>query len=316
MNPECPAQLREKLVWFVGRNQMDIDGLGEQTIDQILATAEPSGVGGQTAEAVEDGESEERDASAGSEKESGQAEPVEPIPLTGFADIFRLGEHRASLLALERMGEKKLENMLNGIEDAKSRGLARVLGGMGIRHVGTSTAKALARVFPDLDALLDAPVEKLMPKAFNTMSAAERERISGSSDKLDDDYETGLGRDTAPVVHAYLHSKAARKTFDELRAVGVDLSSKDYREPGERAGDGNSPFAGKTIVLTGTLENYDRPALKEKLEGLGAKVTGSVSKNTDLVIAGEKAGSKLDKAEKLGVEVWDEAALLAALGES
>ena len=319
VNPECPAQLREKLVWFVGRNQMDIDGLGEQTIDQILSTAEPSGSAGATAEPSDGSESEESAAptKGGAITESAAgAKPVSPIPLTGFADIFRLGEHRKSLLALERMGEKKLENMLNGIDDAKSRGLARVLGGMGIRHVGTSTAKSLARVFPDLDALLAAPVEKLMPKAFNTMSAAERERISGSPDKLADDYETGLGRDTAPVVHAYLHSKAARKTFDELRAVGVSLASVDYRAPGERAEDGDSPFASKTIVLSGTLEHFDRPALKEKLEGLGAKVTGSVSKNTDIVIAGEKAGSKLAKAEQLGVEVWDENTLLDALGES
>lgn len=306
VNPECPAQLREKLVWFVGRNQMDIDGLGEQTIDQILATSETPA------------ESEGTGDSAGEKKaalQDGGALPVPPIPLRGFADIFRLGEHRDPLLALDRMGEKKLENMLAGIEAAKTRGLARVLGGMGIRHVGTSTAKALARVFPDLDALLSAPVEALMPKAFNTFSKAKRAEISGSEDKLTDEYETGLGRDTAPLVHAYLHSKAARKTFDELRAVGVSLRSVDYREPGEHAGDG-SPFAGKTVVLTGTLERYDRPMLKEKLEGMGAKVTGSVSKNTDLVIAGEKAGGKLAKAESLGVEVWDEAALLDALRES
>jgi DNA ligase (NAD+) len=311
VNPECPAQLREKLVWFVGRNQMDIDGLGEQTIDQILSTAEPSG----SAKTPADSSGESKTVGPDT-PEDAEAVRIEPIPLRGFADIFRLSEHRASLLALDRMGEKKLENMLAGIEAAKSRGLARVLGGMGVRHVGTSTAKALARVFPDLDALLAAPVERLMPKAFNTMSAALRERISGSPDKLDADYETGLGRDTAPVFHAYLHSEAARKTFRELRAVGVDLTSKDYRAPGDRASRdaGDSPFAGKTVVLTGTLEAFDRHALKDRLESLGAKVTGSVSKNTDLVIAGEKAGSKLAKAETLGVEVWDEAALLEALG--
>ncbi len=280
VNPECPAQLREKLVWFVGRNQMDIDGLGEQTIDQILATA-------------------------GTDDE---------IPLRGFADIFRLGEHRDALLALDRMGEKKLRNMLEGIERAKGRGLARVLAGLGIRHVGNATARALARVFPDLDALLAAPVQALMPRAFNTMSAADREKIAGSPDKLPEEYETGLGRDTAPIVHAYLHSDAAKKTFDALRAVGVDLTSREYTEPGA-ADTPDSPFAGKTIVLTGTLESFQRNELKEKLESLGAKVTGSVSKNTDLVIAGEKAGSKLQKAETLGVEVWDEARLLDALGD-
>ncbi|MBZ0172706.1 MAG: hypothetical protein K8E66_10030, partial [Phycisphaerales bacterium] len=279
VNPECPAQLREKLVWFVGRNQMDIEGLGEQTIDQILA-------------------------SAGTDDE---------IPLRGFADLFRLPEHSEALLRLDRMGDKKLENLLNGLEEAGRRGLARVLGGMGIRHIGTTTAKALARVFPDLEALLDAPVHRLMPRAFNTMSAAKREQISGSPDKIEGDYETGLGRDTAPIVHAYLHSAAARKTFDELRAVGVDLTSRDYVDPCDNATRG-SPFAGKTIVLTGTLDSFDRSTLRDRLESLGAKVTGSVSKNTDLVIAGENAGSKLDKANDLGVEVWDERRLLDELG--
>jgi len=279
VNPECPAQLRERLVWFVGRDQMDIEGLGEQTIDQILATAGTDAA----------------------------------IPLRGFADIFRLGAHRDALLALDRMGVKKLENLLRGVEEAKSRGLARVLAGLGIRHVGASTAKALARVFPDLDALLAAPVHLLMPKAFNTMSASERERLSGSSEKIAADYETGLGRDTAPIVHAYLHSKAARHTFEDLRAVGVDLASRDYRPAGaEPAAEG--PFAGKTVVLTGTLESFERSELKELLESIGAKVTGSVSARTDLVIAGTSAGSKLDKAHELGIEVWDEARLLSVLG--
>jgi DNA ligase (NAD+) len=278
VNPECPAQLREKLVWFVGRGQMDIDGLGEQTIDQILATA---------------------------------GAPDE-IPLRGFADLFRLPEHRDRLLSLERMGEKKLENLLNGLEEAKGRGLARVLAGMGIRHVGSATAKALARVFPDLDALLSAPVHRLMPKAFNTMPAAERTRLAGSPDRLDEDYETGLGRDTAPIVHAYLHSDAARRTFDDLRSVGVDLSSKDYTD--RTAAPTGGPFAGKTIVLTGTLAAFQRGELKDLLESMGAKVTGSVSAKTELVIAGESAGSKLDKARELNIEVWDEARLLTALG--
>lgn len=311
VNPECPAQLREKLVWFVGRNQMDIEGLGEQTIDQILATSTPADGHAQ----IQAGSDGRANSTAEDGNVSTPATPIQPIPLAGFADIFRLADHRAALLALDRMGEKKLENMLAGIEEAKGRGLARVLGGMGIRHVGTSTAKSLARVFPDLRALLDAPVHTLMPRAFNTMSAAERTRISGSADKLADEPETGLGKDTAPIVHAYLHSPAAQRTFNDLRAAGVDLSSKDYRPLDEHGAPVDSVFAGKTIVLTGTLEGFDRTELKERLEALGAKVSGSVSKNTDLVIAGEKAGSKLAKAESLGVEVWDEAALLSALGE-
>lgn len=292
VNPECPAQLREKLIWFAGRGQMDIDGLGEQTIDQILAT-HGDGPGG-------------------------------AVPLRGFADIFRLSEHRSALLSLERMGEKKLENLLAGIEAAKSRGLARVLAGMGIRHVGTSTAKALARVFADVDALIEAPVWMLMPMAVNRLSKPRREALMGSADVLPVEYETGLGESTAPVVHAYLRSETARRTFAELRAAGVDLSSKEYAPPRAAGGTGASagtggghraagPLAGKTVVITGTLAAFDRETLTARLEALGAKVTGSVSKKTDVLIAGEKAGSKLDKANELGVAVWDEARLLREL---
>lgn len=271
VNPECPAQIREKLIHFAGRRQMDIDGLGEKTIDQI--------------------------------REAG-------LPLNAFADVFRLREHRDALLALDRMGEKKVENLLEGIEAAKSRGLARVLAGMGIRHVGEATAKQLARMFPDLDALLGASVDQLAPKAIKKKDDAE---ALGFARDPKDRPETGLGQLTARVVHDYLHSPAAKKTFDALRRAGVSLSSEDYRPPEARGVKPDSPFAGKTIVLTGTLESFERADLSSLLESLGAKVTGSVSKKTDLVIAGESAGSKLDKARELRVDVWDEAALLAAL---
>ncbi len=291
VNPECPAQVREKLVWFAGRNQMDIDGLGESTIDQIRATA--------------------FDADDPRRAELGVPADTPAIPLEHFADIFGLGAHRAALLTLDRMGEKKVDNLIAGIDAAKGRGLARVLGGMGIRHVGTSTAKALARAFPDLDALLAAEVWELMPQAVNRMSKPKRLKLIGSEDPLDNEYETGLGEDTAPVVHAFLHSTAATRAFDGLRKAGVDLASKEFSAD-EAASD--SPFAGKTVVLTGTLESFTRPELTERLEALGAKVTGSVSKKTDIVIAGDSAGSKLAKAESLGVEVWDEARLLKALG--
>lgn len=273
VNPECPAQIREKLVWFVGRRQMDIDSLGEQTIDQIRAS---------------------------------------DIPLNHFADIYRLHEHRDALLELERMGEKKVEKMLASIEESKSRGLARLLGAMGIRHVGTSTAKSLAKVFPDYDSLLGAPLHELMPMAVNRMSGKKRQELFGLDDKIEGEYETGLGEDTAEVFYAYLHSEPARETFEQFRALELDLSSHDFVEFGSQV---ESPFTGKTIVLTGTLEHFTRPELSEKLEAMGAKVSGSVSKKTDLVIAGEAAGSKLAKAESLGVEVWDEAKLLYVLGE-
>ncbi len=273
INPECPAQLRERIVWFVGRKQMDIDGLGEQTIDQILA--EPS------------------------------------IPLAGFADIYRLSAHREALLKLDRMGEKKLENMLAGIEASKSRGLARVLAGMGIRHVGDSTAKSLCKIFQDLDHLLSATEEELRPKTLRKERAVEL----GFAPEPADRPETGLGSLTAAVVREYLHSPEAAHTFAELRAVGVDLTSREFRLNTERAAQ-DARFDGKTVVLTGTLTSMTREEAKEKLEALGAKVSGSVSSKTDLVIAGEKAGSKLKKANDFGIEVWTEADLLAALGET
>ncbi|MCC6659695.1 MAG: NAD-dependent DNA ligase LigA [Phycisphaerales bacterium] len=270
VNPECPAQVHEKLIWFAGRKQMDIDGLGEKTVGQIR--------------------SESR------------------IPLSHFADIFRLREHRGALLALDRMGQKKVDNLLAGIEAAKKAGLARVLSGMGIRHLGDSTAKLLARKYRDLDELLAAPLRDLMPQA--KLSEADANRLGVPRDPPGGQ-ETGLGVETAPAVYAYLHSAAARAAFDGLRGVGVDLSSHDYAQPGQRPASG--PFAGKTVVLTGTLESYGREDLRALLESMGAKVSGSVSSKTDLVIAGESAGSKLDKARELGIEVWDEARLLKAL---
>lgn len=253
INPECPAQVREKLIWFTGRKQMDIDGLGEKTIDQIRAD------GG--------------------------------MPLGTFADIFRLPGHRDRLIELERMGEKKVENLIAGIEAAKDRPLARVLGSLGIRHVGSSNGKLLARRFASLDELLSA-------------TAADLEAIEG------------FGPIRAEVVSRYLHSAAGKHTFDELRRVGLGFPNPDHRPQAavEASASGASgPFAGKTIVLTGTLESFEREDLKEKLESLGAKVTGSVSKKTTLVIAGKEAGSKLDKATELGIEIWDEARLLRAL---
>lgn len=244
VNPECPAQLREKLIWFAGRRQMDIDGLGESTIDLILADEE--------------------------------------IPLRSFGDIFRLHEHKERLVELDRMGEKKVENLLNGIEASKQRGLPRVLAGMGIRHIGDSTARAICATFKDIHELMEASVQQL-------------ESVEG------------LGTLTASVLHDYLHSKIAHHTFEDLESVGVDLTSP------KRAGVTDSPVSGKTVVLTGTLESYSRDEAKDRLIELGANVSGSVSKKTDIVIAGPGAGSKLAKAESLGIEVWDEAKLMDLL---
>ncbi|MCC6908718.1 MAG: NAD-dependent DNA ligase LigA [Phycisphaerales bacterium] len=245
VNPECPEQFREKLKWFVGRDQMDIDGLGEKLVDQL----------------------------------------VDAGLVHHFADLFTLPEKRDQLLALERLGEKSADNLIAGLEEAKSRGLARVLAGLGIRHIGVSTAKTLAKNFPDADALLEASREDLLA--------------------LPD-----FGEVTATTLHDYLQSRQGRDAFARLKKAGVDLTSSTYRK---REAPPDSPFAGKTVVITGTLEAFTRPELTERLETLGAKVSGSVTKKTDLVIAGESAGSKLDKARELGIEVWDEKRLTAAL---
>jgi DNA ligase (NAD+) len=274
VNPECPAQVREKLIWFAGRNQMDIEGLGEKTVDQIRQH------GG--------------------------------IPLNSFADIFRLKDHRDKLIDIDRMGEKKVENLLAGIEAAKSRGLARLLCALGAHYLGHTTGRLLAKVFPDLDALLEAKVWQLMPVAVNSMSKKKRAELLGSERELagDELYDTGLGVDTAPAVYAYLHSAPAQRTFKELRALGVDLKSHEYTPPGKASA---GPLTGKSVVITGTLEAFEREPLSRLLESLGAKVSGSVSSKTSFVIVGESAGSKLDKARELGIPTWDEAQLVAFL---
>lgn len=241
-NPECPAQFRERMIHFVGRNQMDIDALGEKTIVQLA------------------------DASL----------------LKNLGDIYRLKDKRDELLELDRMGEKKVDNLIDGVEASKQRGLLRVLAGLTIRHIGQGGAKRLAQHFGDIDALI----------------AASEEDIAAIED---------VGPITAASVRQFLDNPAGQHVIAELKAAGVDLTEEKI----EVAAD--SPFAGKTIVITGTLENYPRNDLKKTLEGLGAKVSGSISKNTDLLIAGEKAGSKLKKAEDHGVEVWDEQTLIDAL---
>ena len=244
INPECPAQLREKLVWFAGRKQMDIDGLGESTIDMLLAD--------------------------------------ENIPLASFGDIYHLHEHRDQIAELDRMGQKKVENLLAGIEASKGRGLHRVLAGMGIRHIGDSTARAICAKFADIKQLQNA-------------STADLEAVEG------------LGTLTASMFHEYLASEVSHHTFKDLEAVGVDLTSPTVQAATD------TPVSGKTVVLTGTLESMTRDEAKEQLIALGASVSGSVSKKTDLVIAGPGAGSKLTKAESLGIEVWDEDKLAALL---
>jgi DNA ligase (NAD+) len=166
----------------------------------------------------------------------------------------------------------------------------------------------LCRIYPDVDALLDAPEPHLRPKTLSAEEAA----AFGLPEDPKQRPGTELGKETAPVVHTYLHSPQARKTFQELLEAGVDLTSREYLPPSKR-GKAAGPFAGKTVVITGTLDSYEREELKSVLESLGAKVTGSVSSNTNILIVGRDAGSKLEKARALGIHIWDEAQLLEAL---
>ena len=271
VNAECPAQFRERLKWFVGRDQMDIEGLGDVWIDAL----------------------------------------VDLDRVRHFADVFtltqadlravakelarRLKEKRRATGKPEPKSKKAAEStydrstalILASIGAAKSRGLVRVLAGLGLRHIGASAAKTLGKRFQSADALL---------------AASEPELV-----ELDD-----FGEVTAASLAKDLSSSRVRETVARLAAAGVDLTSPIWRPP-DTAKARSTPFEGKTVVVTGTLAGWGRQEIIELLESLGAKVAASVSKKTSVVIAGAEAGSKLEKARELGVEVWDEARLKAAL---
>lgn len=195
------------------------------------------------------------------------------------ADLYRLD--RGDLLALERMGETSVSNLLTAIEQSKQNSLERVLFALGIRLVGQKAASIIAERFETMEAIMDATVEELTA--------------------ID-----GIGTKMAESIVLYFEKPEARELVHELGTTGVNLSFKGTKRP---AAD-DAPLSGKTIVLTGKLHEMTRGEAGKKLELLGASVTGSVSKNTDILVAGEKAGSKLTKAESFGIEVWDEAKLL------
>jgi DNA ligase (NAD+) len=194
----------------------------------------------------------------------------------GIPDLYRLSMEQ--LLDLERMGEKAAQNLLDGIEASKERGLGRLLAGLAIQHVGDSVADLLAQEFGSIDALMNASVERLA-------------QISG------------IGPILAETIHAYFQGPAGRKTVEELRELGLKLTEDARAAAAAVAG---SNLAGRTIVVTGTLKNYEREEIEALIRKLGGKPTGSVSKNTDFVVAGDKAGSKLERARVLGVKVITE----------
>lgn len=236
----CPAQRKEAILHFAARRAMDIEGLGDKLVDQLV----DQGV-------------------------------IRTLP-----DLYRMG--LTALIALDRMAEKSAQNVLAALEKSKRTTLPRFLFGLGIRHVGEATAKDLARHFGGLDAIMDATVDQLL--------------------QVND-----VGPVVAEAIHTFFAQPHNREVVEQLRACGVTW---EEGAPAERA---TLPLAGKTVVLTGTLPTLSRDAAKDLLEAAGAKVAGSVSKKTHYVVAGEEAGSKLAKAQELGVPVLDEAGMLALL---
>lgn len=245
VNPNCPAQLRERMIHFASRDAMNIDTLGESRVNQLY-----------------------------------EAELVEGIP-----DLYHL--QKEDLMKLERMGEKSSQKLLDAIEESKANSLEHLLFGLGIRHVGANTAKLLAQTFKTMNQLQQATIDDIV--------AIE-----------------GIGEIIAESVVAFFDTEATQELLDELQAVHVNMMITSETDD-LKAQAALSPFNEKTIVLTGKLDHFTRPELKEKLEALGANVTSSVSGNTDLVIAGEAAGSKLTKAQELEVTVWNEEQLLENL---
>jgi DNA ligase (NAD+) len=195
-------------------------------------------------------------------------------------DLYKLGF--TTLAGLERMAEKSAKNIVAALEKSKQTTLPRFLFGLGIRHVGEATAKELARHFGQLDRIMDASVEALS--------------------KVND-----VGPVVAQSIHTFFEQPHNREVVEQLRACGLTW------EEGEPAARAPQPLAGKTFVLTGTFPTLSRDQAKDFLEAAGAKVAGSVSKKTDYVVAGAEAGSKLEKAQALGVAVIDEAGMLALL---
>ncbi|KHO35972.1 NAD-dependent DNA ligase LigA [Enterobacter sp. FB] len=240
----CRAQRKESLKHFVSRRAMDVDGMGDKIIEQL----------------------------------------VEKEYVHTPADLFKLRTEELS--GLDRMGPKSAQNVVNALEAAKETTFARFLYALGIREVGEATAAGLAAYFGTLEALEKASIEELQ--------------------KVPD-----VGIVVATHVFNFFAEESNREVIGQLLAEGIKWPAPVV----VNAEEIDSPFAGKTVVLTGSLSQLSRDDAKARLVALGAKVAGSVSKKTDLVIAGEAAGSKLAKAQELGIEVIDEAEMMRLLGE-
>jgi DNA ligase (NAD+) len=259
VNNSCPARVREELLHWSARGVMNIEGLGDAMVAQLLGQSASFG---------------------GEEVVSEEGAPVElrrPLIHT-VADLYTL--KREGLLGLERVGEKTADALLGQIERSKSAGLARVLLGLGVRFVGERTAQLLAAQFGSMEELRKASAEEL--EAVNE-----------------------VGPRVAQAIVEFFGVKKNQELIDALEKVGVVMTAEKRVT--------TSTLEGLTFVLTGTLPTLTRDEARERIESAGGRVSGSVSKKTDYVVAGEEAGSKLDKATSLGVKVMDEAGLLQLL---
>jgi DNA ligase (NAD+) len=252
-NPACPAQVKERVRWFCGRSQMDIEGLGDKLVDQL----------------------------------------VDGGKVHTFADLYRLKVE--DLTELERMGEKSAQNVIEGVEGSRKQGLDRLLAGLGVHHVGNRVAYILASSFGSLDALAEA----------------SREELSAVHE---------IGDVIAESVHDFFHNPAGQKAIAELKTVGVDPKMEVVKRPadgGAATPTKDRPLAGQTIVVTGSLKKFKRDEIESLITKLGGRASGSVSKKTSFVVAGEEGtGSKLEKAKALGVAVLSEDEFLEKVGQT
>ncbi len=243
-NADCPAQVKGRLEHFAARGAMDIEGLGEALIDLF----------------------------------------VEKGFLHTYADIYDLKGRREELIAVERLGEKSVDNLLAAIEESKKQPFYKALFAIGIRYVGAGAARKLADHFGSIDDLMNA-----------------------GEDEISEIHE--IGPSISSSVRKFFSEEANVKNVERLKAHGINFKSekKEVKE---------NFFTGKTFVLTGSLSNFSREEAGEKIIALGGKVSSSVSKKTDCVVAGESAGSKLDKAQSLGVKVINEDEFIKMLNEN
>ncbi len=238
LNPDCSGQLKERLKYFAGRGQMDIEHLGTALIEQL----------------------------------------VEAALVKNFADLYKL--QKPDLIGLERMAEKSADNVITAIQASKERPLWRFIAALGIRHIGGQSAQILAEHFGSLDKIIKAAQQEL----------ADIDQI---------------GPIMAKSVYEYFHDPKNQVVIEQLRQAGLEPSRQQTRR--------SDKLTGKTIVVTGTLENFTRQQIEQAIRQAGAKSSSSVSKKTDFVLAGDNPGSKLDKARALGVEVIDEKQFLELL---